>query len=143
MSTQDILKTFKKITDKNKINPFYQAYLRDVVNEYNGPIRYNYELLMNEKVVNKIVRLVINAIIKFKRIVSTRELLNFIYEIIVPPIINEYDAIDEVYDYMQLSTGEQRILRLMADVYLVANLNVLNKNSKFPETNLFLFDEDL
>lgn len=47
----------------------------------------------------------------------------------------------EVYDYMQLSTGEQRILRLMADVYLVANLNVLNKNSKFPETNLFLFDE--
>ena len=47
----------------------------------------------------------------------------------------------EVYDYMQLSTGEQRILKFMADVYLAANLNVLNKNSKLPETNLFLFDE--
>ena len=38
-----------------------------IVNEYNGPIRYNYELLMNEKVVNEIVQLVIKAVIKFKR----------------------------------------------------------------------------
>ena len=101
VDSEYLKKLFKKITDKNKQNPFYQAYLRDVVNEYNGPIRYNYELLMNEKVVNEIVQLVINAIIKFKRIVSTRELLNFIYEIIVPPVINEYKAIDEVYDYME------------------------------------------
>ena len=101
VDSEYLKKLFKKITDKNKKNPFYQAYLRDVVNEYNGPIRYNYELLMNEKVVNEIVQLVINAIIKFKRIVSTRELLNFIYEIIVPPVINEYKAIDEVYDYME------------------------------------------
>ena len=101
VDSEYLKKLFKKITDKNKQNPFYQAYLRDVVNEYNGPIRYNYELLMNEKVVNEIVQLVINAIIKFKRIVSTRELLNFIYEIIVPPVINEYEAIDEVYDYME------------------------------------------
>ena len=56
---------------------------------------------MNEKVRNEITQLVINAIIKFKRIVSTRELLNFIYEIIVPPVIKEYDDIDEVYDYME------------------------------------------
>lgn len=47
----------------------------------------------------------------------------------------------KIYDYMQLSTGEQRILRFIADVYLTANLNVLNKNSKLPETNIFLFDE--
>ena len=94
-------KLFKKVTDKNTENPFYQAYLRDKANEYNGPIRYNYELLMNEKVVNEIVQLVIKAVIKFKRIVSTRELLNFIYEIIVPPVIKEYDEIDEVYDYME------------------------------------------
>lgn len=92
---------FKKVTDKNNKNPFYQAYLRDKANKYNGPIRYNYELLMNENVINEITQLVINAIIKFKRIVSTRELLNFIYEIIVPPVINEYSEIDEVYDYME------------------------------------------
>lgn len=94
-------KLFEKVTDKSKENPFYQAYLRDLVNEYNGPIRYNYELLMNEKVRDEINQLVINTIIKFKRIVSTRELLNFIYEIIVPPVINEYSDIDEVYDYME------------------------------------------
>lgn len=94
-------KLFKKITDKNYDNPFYQAYIRDVVNGYDGPIRYNYELLMNEKVRNEITQLVIKAIIKFKRIVSTRQLLNFIYEIIVPPVIKEYAEIDEVYDYME------------------------------------------
>lgn len=94
-------KLFRKVTDKNTENSFYQAYLRDVANGYNGPIRYNYELLMNEKVRNEICQLVINAIIKFKRIVSTRELLNFIYEIIVPPVIKKYDDIDEVYDYME------------------------------------------
>lgn len=101
VDSQYLNKLFKKVTDKNNKNPFYQAYLRDVENEYNGPIRYNYELLMNEKVRYVINQLVINAIIKFKRIVSTRELLNFIYEIIVPPIIKEYDEIDEVYDYME------------------------------------------
>ena len=101
VDSEYLKKLFKKITDKNKNNPFYQAYLRDIANEYNGPIRYNYELLMNEKVITEITQLVINAIIKFKRIVSTRELLNFIYEIIVPPVIKEYDKIDEVYDYME------------------------------------------
>lgn len=101
VDSEYLKKLFKKVTDKNTKNPFYQAYLRDKANEYNGPIRYNYELLMNEKVVNEIVQLVIKAVIKFKRIVSTRELLNFIYEIIVPPVIKEYDEIDEVYDYME------------------------------------------
>ena len=101
VDSQYLKKLFKKITDRNNKNPFYQAYLRDVANDYNGPIRYNYELLMNETVVNEINQLVINAVIKFKRIVSTRELLNFIYEIIVPPVIKEYSDIDEVYDYME------------------------------------------
>lgn len=101
VDSEYLKKLFKKITDEDENNPFYQAYLRDIANEYNGPIRYNYELLMNEKVINEITQLVINAIIKFKRIVSTRELLNFIYEIIVPPVIKEYDKIDEVYDYME------------------------------------------
>ena len=101
VDSEYLKKLFKKVTDRNNENPFYQAYLRDVEDEYNGPIRYNYELLMNEKVRNEISQLVINAIIKFKRIVSTRELLNFIYEIIVPPVIKEYENIDEVYDYME------------------------------------------
>lgn len=49
VDSEYLKKLFKKVTDKNTKNPFYQAYLRDKANEYNGPIRYNYELLMNEK----------------------------------------------------------------------------------------------
>ncbi len=43
---------------------------------------------------------------------------------------------DEEYDFMSLSTGEQRLMRFMADIYYCAN--VLKKND---ETNIFLFDE--
>lgn len=47
---------------------------------------------------------------------------------------------NEVFDFMGLSTGEQRILRFMADVYTVANLRKLDKNTDF-DTNIFIFDE--
>lgn len=46
-----------------------------------------------------------------------------------------------IYDYMSLSTGEQRILKLMADIYLVSHINNFNKNSNIPDVNIFLFDE--
>lgn len=100
VDSEYLKKLFSKVTDISYENPFYQAYLRDVTNNYHGPIRYNYELLMNENARYEITQLVIKAIVKFKRIVSTRELLNFIYEIIVPPVINEYDDTYEVLDYI-------------------------------------------
>ena len=100
VDSEYLKKLFGKVTDVSYENPFYQAYLRDVANNYIGPIKYNYELLMNENVRYEITQLVIKAIVKFKRIVSTRELLNFIYEIIVPPVIKEYDDTYEVLDYI-------------------------------------------
>lgn len=43
---------------------------------------------------------------------------------------------DEEYDFMSLSTGEQRLLRFFADIYYCAD-KLKNNN----ETNVFLFDE--
>lgn len=47
------------------------------------PDKNNYELLSNEAVQNGIIRSLIESIVKNKLIVSTRSLLNMIYEILV------------------------------------------------------------
>lgn len=46
----------------------------------------------------------------------------------------------KVFDFMSLSTGEQRIIRFMADLYLVANLQKIDTNTKF-YTDVYIFDE--
>lgn len=46
-------------------------------------------------------------------------------------------GLGDLYDFMSLSTGEQRILRFMADVCLIAN----GKTSKISKNDIFIFDE--
>ncbi|MFW6016454.1 MAG: DNA phosphorothioation-dependent restriction protein DptF [bacterium] len=86
--TDYILSIFNKIVDKNKQNPFYRAYLNDLDNGLESVILTNYRLLQEEKVYNRVADLVVMAIIKHKIIVSTRAILNFIYDIIVPSDIS-------------------------------------------------------
>lgn len=76
----------KKITDPSELNLFYKSYktnCNNCVNEKNCPIKANYELLSNEKVQDGIVDLLVQAMIKSKIIISTRALLNFMYELII------------------------------------------------------------
>ena len=47
----------------------------------------------------------------------------------------------KLYDFLSLSTGEQRLLKFMADVYFVANMKELKRQSKNPENNIYIFDE--
>ncbi|MEW4430365.1 DNA phosphorothioation-dependent restriction protein DptF [Paenibacillus pabuli] len=78
----------QKITQKSDYNPFYQAYLREK-NEYSevaqkNPIIQNYELLQHDDIQEKIINLLIQSMVKEKLIISTRALLDFIYNILVP-----------------------------------------------------------
>ncbi|ENK1242309.1 DNA phosphorothioation-dependent restriction protein DptF [Clostridium botulinum] len=76
-----------KIVDSSEYNIFYKAYKKHCTECSNCnccPIKANYELLSNEKVQEKIVELLVQCIIKKKIIISTRALLNFMYELIVP-----------------------------------------------------------
>ncbi|MCL2115097.1 MAG: DNA phosphorothioation-dependent restriction protein DptF [Methanobrevibacter sp.] len=85
-----ISELFKKISNKNDENPFYNAYLRDKENKLNTPILVNYEIFSDDEVQEKLIQFIIKVIIKDKKILSTREILNFIYEIIVPPKIKSF-----------------------------------------------------
>jgi DNA phosphorothioation-dependent restriction protein DptF len=73
---------FRKIFQKTKDNPFYQAYLND--KEDSKQYHYNYKLLLNERIQGTIQNLLIRVQIQDKLIISTRALFNFIYGIIVP-----------------------------------------------------------
>jgi len=76
-----------KIVDSSEYNIFYKSYKKHCTECSNCnccPIKANYELLSNEKVQEAIVELLVQCIIKKKIIISTRALLNFMYELIVP-----------------------------------------------------------
>lgn len=76
-----------KITDSSEFNIFYNSYKKNCINCSNSnccPIKLNYELLRNRTVQNSIIELLVEAIIKSKIIISTRALINFIYELIIP-----------------------------------------------------------
>ncbi|MCY6483013.1 DNA phosphorothioation-dependent restriction protein DptF [Clostridium aestuarii] len=76
-----------KITDVSELNIFYNSYKKNCIKCSNCdccPIKANYELLSNEKVQESIADLVVQCIIKNKIIISTRALINFMYELIVP-----------------------------------------------------------
>lgn len=79
---------FQKITQKTEDNPFYQAYLYDYEDNRDiairNPIIQNYELFQHEDVQEKIIDILIQAMVKEKLIISTRGLLDFIYNILVP-----------------------------------------------------------
>ncbi|MDO4925606.1 MAG: DNA phosphorothioation-dependent restriction protein DptF [Turicibacter sp.] len=77
----------KRVTDKSEINIFYKSYNNNCMNCNNKdicPIKLNYELISEEKVQDAIVNLLVQCIIKNKIIISTRALLNFMYDILIP-----------------------------------------------------------
>lgn len=76
----------KKITDSSELNIFYSSYKNNCTRCSNCdicPIKANYEFLGKDNVQDSIVDLLVQCIIKNKIIISTRALLNFIYELIV------------------------------------------------------------
>ncbi|MNB78873.1 hypothetical protein D3C75_255850 [compost metagenome] len=82
---------FRKVTQKTEDNPFYQAYLRDYEENretaVKNPIFQNYELLQHEDVQDKIISILIQVMVKGKIIISTRSLLDFVYNLMVPSVM--------------------------------------------------------
>ena len=77
----------KKITDKSEYNVFYESYKTNCNNCKNKgvcPIKANYELMSEDIVQDAIVDLLVQCIVKNKIIISTRALLNFLYDLLVP-----------------------------------------------------------
>lgn len=75
-----------KIIDDAEKNVIYSEYKRcceKCASSKICPVKINYELFMNETVRGEIIQIIIETIVKNKLIISTRALLNLIYEMLV------------------------------------------------------------
>ena len=87
INTEYMEELFDKVFSKTDLNPFEIAYhtcdtcsLRKYC-----PVKHNYEFLQSKQIQSAVIERIVETRIKDKVIVSTRELLNLIYDIIVHP----------------------------------------------------------
>jgi DNA phosphorothioation-dependent restriction protein DptF len=95
---------FQKVTQNTVDNPFYQAYLRDHEEDRESasknPIIQNYELLQHEDVQDRIISLLVQVMVKEKLIISTRALLDFVYNLLVPSVMENMSH-NQIIEYIQ------------------------------------------
>jgi DNA phosphorothioation-dependent restriction protein DptF len=114
-SSDLIISLLSRITAADGANPFYQAYLQYYEHHPNAngcPMRFNYQQLGKKNVQQGLANLVIYAIIKFKLIVSVRDLLNFIYDLIVPSEFSNLSG-DQVKSLFESGTPVLNIPNLL------------------------------
>lgn len=88
IETDFLEKLFEKVFRQSDENPFYHAYTNGCAECSNGqrcPVRHNYEFLMDHNRQKVVINKIVQAVIMDKTIVSTREVLNLIYDLIVHP----------------------------------------------------------
>lgn len=81
-----------KIVRETTENPFFNAYVEDKklkANDYH-PLIINYELLKNKEIRDCIVKYIIEAIIRYKLMITPREYLDFIYSILYFSDLDSY-----------------------------------------------------
>lgn len=107
------------VSDKNIF--FYQPYkkCKSCEKAKYCPIKMNYEMLSNELVKANLIDIILETIIKDKLILSTRELLNFFYDIVVHPkfsISKIYSNFEVDYTTPNILFGHDDISSLLSHV---------------------------
>lgn len=84
---------FEKVFRKTDENPFYKAFCANdsCTLCQKCPVRHNFEFMLNATNQKAVINKIVEVVIKDKAIVSTREILNLIYDIIVHPAF-DYNA---------------------------------------------------
>lgn len=84
-------KILKKIFIMDEENPFYNVYnnnCQDCPLSKKCPVKHNFEFLANEKNRNYVANALVEVTIKDKEILTTREILNYVYDIVVSQSFN-------------------------------------------------------
>lgn len=109
-----------KVGDFKLSNPFYKAYEQDSHTEdcKSDPVWINYKLLRIRSVREAIEKYIIECIIRFKLIITPRELLDFVYSILCYSKLDAYREKKDFYEALLPSLlfggGDNRILKALA-----------------------------
>lgn len=90
-------------TEENPFRKEYNNCCKNCSSYYVCPVRANYELLSNMIFREELIQIIIESIVKNKLIVSTRALLNLIYEIIVDERFINTGSLEPRKDIFKLS----------------------------------------
>lgn len=112
--TEYLNQLFEKVFDQTDANPFYRCY-KDQESSCTHcsecPVKHNYELLFNSTIRESIINQLVEVSIKDKVVITTREILNFIYDILVHPSFSEKnffkgrsDTKDRLENYLDYTT---------------------------------------
>lgn len=108
-----------KITNPSPDNVFYQAYLdsKPVGGDYD-PSYVNYELLCLPAVQDSIVKILIEAIVRYKLLLTPRELFDFIYRLVIPDSLKDFrkkaDFFPSLLPSIIFNGGENKILKTLS-----------------------------
>ena len=83
---------FEKVFGNNTCNPFYNTYINQGLtcpHHTQCPVRHNFEFLMKEDVRKLLIQRIIEVCIKDKLVITSRDILNFIFDAVVSPDFDE------------------------------------------------------
>lgn len=83
---------FEKVFGNNTCNPFYNTYINQgstCPHHTQCPVRHNFEFLMKEDVRKLLIQRIIEVCIKDKLVITSRDILNFIFDAVVSPDFDE------------------------------------------------------
>lgn len=78
------VKILDKVFSQNELNPFYKAYKMDKERGIIRPLHHNFEMMWNINFRKSIIYLLTRIEFEYKIIISARNVLNFIYDILMP-----------------------------------------------------------
>ena len=98
VESQFLSAIMEKVVSTDLKNPFYKAYQEDMSNGVNpkDPLILNYQMLSIPEVRKSIVKTIIEAIVRFKMLITPREFLDFLYSIMVYPY--DYKEKNDFYE---------------------------------------------
>lgn len=147
----------EKITAKCEDNPFYLAYKKDLESadpHSIDPVLINYELLQCENVRAAIVKLIIEAIVRFDLTITPRDFLDFIHSILIFPKWRNFNEKEHIFDsllptliYNSSENKVQRALSMLdplnaSNVEHEQRLSCLHAASTFKDASMELDDID-
>ncbi len=132
-----------KIFSEIPENTFYSAYLKCNDCECCNvcPVRCNFEMMQNEKVAEGVTNVILETVIKDKIILSTRDLLNLLYDIVVHPLFNKKDVLKSYNKNQCNFIAEYSLVNIMFDHDEISNIISHIKNYDFTLQRTEIFDE--
>lgn len=132
---------FEKVFSDNICNPFFDTYINQgsiCPHHTQCPVRHNFEFLMEEKVRNLLIQRIIEVCVKNKMVVTSRDVLNFIFDAVVSPNFNEkefWNVLSNPVKYLETYISFTTPMLIFDNKGTSSLIDCMTENAKKGENN--------